>query len=132
MIGAVAGVIAAHATFGHALIASSDNARTTWATAGSEAIGTFVLVLLILLLVRSDRASAVPSAVGAWVAAIVIATSSTGFANPAVTIARALTDTYTGISGSSTIGFIVAQLIAAVGAAAVAMFLYPTPDPART
>ncbi len=65
---------------------------------------TFVLVLLIVLLVRSDNTTLVAPGVGIWVAAAIFGTSSTGFANPAVTLSRVITDTYTGIDPSSVTG----------------------------
>jgi glycerol uptake facilitator-like aquaporin len=88
-----------------------------------------VLVLVILSLIRSGRSGHIPAAVGAWVGAVVFATASTGFANPAVTVARMLTDSYTGIAPASVAGFLVAQLTAGVLAALVARALYPTSSP---
>ncbi|MGD2059761.1 MAG: aquaporin [Acidimicrobiia bacterium] len=127
--GAVAGVIAAHLSFGNQMIAVSTTARGTPGTVLAEAIATFVLVLLILGLVRTGHTGSVPAAVAAWVAAVVFATSSTGFANPAVTMARALSDTYTGIAPSSVPAFLAAQLIAGLLAAGAAHVFYP--DAAR-
>lgn len=129
--GAVVGVAAANLTFGQSVIAISTTPRSGLGLVAAEAIATFVLVLVILALVRSDRARAVPATVGAWVAAIVFATSSTGFANPAVTIARIFTDTYTGIEPSSVVGFLAAQLAAGLAAAAVADRLYVERMPDR-
>lgn len=129
--GAVVGVAAANLTFGQSVIAISTTPRSGLGLVAAEAIATFVLVLVILALVRTDRARAVPATVGAWVAAIVFATSSTGFANPAVTIARIFTDTYTGIEPSSVVGFLAAQLAAGLAAAAVADRLYVERMPDR-
>lgn len=125
LLGAVVGVITANLTFGQAMISMSSTNRTGLGLAVAEGIATFVLVLVILALVRTDRPQAVPAAVGAWVAAIVFATSSTGFANPAVTIARMFTDSYTGIGPSSVLAFLVAQIAAGLAAAAVANQMYP-------
>ena len=91
----------------------------------TEAVATFVLVLVILALVRTGRTAAIPIAVGAWVASAVYATSSTGFANPAVTIARIFTDTYTGIAPTWVPGFVIAQVVAGIAAAAAAIHFYP-------
>ena len=127
LLGAFLGVVAANLTFGEAAIAISETDRTGFGQAGSEFVGTFVLVLLIIGLVRTGRTSMVPAAVGAWVAAIIIGTSSTGFANPAVTIARMFTDTYTGIAPASVPAFLAAQVLAAVTAGICGMLLFRTP-----
>lgn len=127
LVGAMLGVAAANVTFGEPMIAVSATARNGLGLVGAEGVATFVLVLVILALVRIDRTAAIPAAVGGWVAVIVFATSSTGFANPAVTISRIFTDTYTGIAPRSAWAFLVAQLVAALIAVPVARFLYPTP-----
>ena len=124
--GAFAGVMLANATFGESVVALSETTRSGLGRPVAEFVATFVLVLLILGLVRTNRTSMVPAAVGAWVAAIVIATVSTGFANPAVTAARMVTDTFSGIQPSSAPAFMAAQLVAAFAAGAVALMLYPT------
>jgi glycerol uptake facilitator-like aquaporin len=124
-VGAVAGVLAANASFGWPFLSISEIRRDGWGLLTAEAVATFVLVLVILILVRSDRTNAIPVAVGAWVAAIVFATASTGFANPAVTFARALTESTAGIAPASIAAFIVVELVAGVAAVPVAMFLVP-------
>lgn len=116
MLSAVAGVLAAHATFAGEMIQVATVARPGLGRVLSEGIGTFVLVALILVLVRTDRLAVVPAAVGAWVATIVFGTASTGFANPAVTVARLLTDTYTGIAPRWVPMFLVAQVLGALAA----------------
>jgi glycerol uptake facilitator-like aquaporin len=110
VVGAVAGVAVGVASFGEAL-ALSAFARTGWGPVLAEGIGTMVLVLLILRLIDEDRSRAVAPFAGAWVGAAVFATVSTGFLNPASTVARTFTDTYTGIAPSNATGFVVAQLI---------------------
>jgi len=125
VLGGVLGVVAANLSFGQSMARVSSTARSGLGLAFAEAVATFVLVLLILGLVRTGRSTAVPAAVGAWVACIVFATSSTGFANPAVTISRALTDTYTGIAPASIPGFLLAQVGAGALAALVASSFYP-------
>ena len=110
IVGAAAGVAVGVASFGEALALSSA-VRTGWASVLAEGIGTMVLVLLILHLLDEDRTHAVAPLVGAWVGAAVFATISSGFLNPALTVARTFTDTSTGIAPSSAPGFVVAQLI---------------------
>jgi glycerol uptake facilitator-like aquaporin len=126
VIGAVVGVVAANLTFDIDPLGISATARDGLGLIGAEFVATFVLVLAILALVRTGRSRAVPAVVGAWVAAIVFATSSTGFANPALTLDRIFTDSYTGIAPASVAGFLAAQLVAGVVAVPVAKFLYPT------
>lgn len=89
--GAIAGVAVANATFGDGFMTFSETIRNGVGKPVAELIATFVLVLLILGLVRAGRSDAIAPTVGAWIAAIIVATVSTGFANPAVTIARVLT-----------------------------------------
>jgi glycerol uptake facilitator-like aquaporin len=91
----------------------------------SEAVATFGLVVLIFGLVRAGRAALAPFAVGAYITAAYWFTSSTSFANPAVTLARAASDTFAGIRPADAPGFIVAQL--AGGAAATAVFRWLVP-----
>ena len=129
VLGGIAGVVLANFTFDLPMVAVSTTERDGIGLIGAEAVATFVLVLVILCLVRSGRDSAVPVAVGAWVAAIVFATSSTGFANPAVTISRTLTDSYTGIAPTSVVGFLAAQLLAGLAAAFVAPHFDPENQP---
>ena len=125
IIGGFAGVVAAHMSFEKALASVSTTTRGGLGIVLSEAVATFVLVLVILALVRTGRTAAIPIAVGAWVASAVYATSSTGFANPAVTIARIFTDTYTGIAPTWVPGFLIAQVVAGFAAAGAAIHFYP-------
>lgn len=125
LAGAVVGVLVANLSASRAIITFSHNARDGIGPIVPEGIATFVLVLVVLALGRIGRRNTVPMAVGAWVTAIVFATPSTGFANPAVTIARVFTDSYTGIAPSSVIGFLAAQLLAGITAAPVAFFSIP-------
>lgn len=129
LIGAMSGVVLANLTFELDAVAVSSTTRGGVGLAVAELIATFVLVLSILALVRTDRTGAVPAVVGAWVAAVVFATSSTGFANPAVTVARVLTDSYTGIAPASIPGFLVSQLVAGIAAAVVATRTFSKPVP---
>jgi glycerol uptake facilitator-like aquaporin len=125
MVGALAGVAAANVTFGYAAVETSTTVRAGAGLVLAEGISTLVLVLIILALVKTDRTPAIPMAVGAWVATVIFATSSTGFANPAVTVSRMLTSTYTGISPRSVPAFIAVQLLAGAVAASLAVFLFP-------
>lgn len=125
--GAIAGVVLANLTFGLSAASIATTDRSTVGMVLAEAVVTFVLVLLILGLVRSGNGAAIAPAVGGWVAAIIIATVSTGFANPAVTIAHALTDTFAGIAPSGVPAFLAAQFLAGLAAAFVAVAFYPGP-----
>lgn len=112
--GAIAGVIAAHAMFEHPLIALSHHSRTGMAQLFSEFVATFGL--LIVVHGTGKRAGVVPLTVAAYITAAYWFTSSTSFANPAVTIARGLTDTFSGIEPAGIPGFIVAQVLGALAA----------------
>ena len=90
-----------------------------------EVVATFGLLMVILGVVRSGRVAAAPFAVAGYIAAAYWFTSSTSFANPAVTIGRTLTDTFAGIEPSSAIWFIAAQVVGALLAVALARFLFP-------
>ena len=125
LLGGVLGVIAANLSFDEDIVTVSPTTRTGAGLIVAEVVATFVLVLLIVGLVRTNRSGAVPLAVGAWVAAVIFATASTGFANPAVTVTRIFTDTYTGIAPASVPAFLIAQVIAGLAAAALATVLYP-------
>lgn len=124
ILGAFAGVAAAHLMFGEPLFSASQHARAGYAQWWSEFVATFGLLAVILGCVKS-RASVVPFAVGAYISAAYWFTASTSFANPAVTLARAATDTFAGIRPVDAPGFIVAQLLGAVAATALFRWLYP-------
>jgi len=112
LAGAIAGVLAAHAMFALAVLQWSAKARPGMALMGSEFIATFGLLAVILVGVRL-RAPSVPYAVAAYITGAYWFTASTAFANPVVTIARALTDTFAGISPGDVAGFLLAQAVAA-------------------
>ncbi len=115
ILGGVAGVLAAHFMFAEALWQISAQGRTGSSQWFSEVVATFGLVATILGVLRW-RPEAVPFAVGLFITAGYWFTASTSFANPAVTIARALTDTFSGIAPTHVPGFIMAQLVGALGA----------------
>ena len=114
VIGAIAGVMAALLMFEHPLIAFSSHARTGSAQLFSEFLATFGL--LVVVHGTGKRAAVVPLTVAAYITAAYWFTASTSFANPAVTIARGLTDTFSGIEPAGIPGFIAAQLAGAVAA----------------
>ena len=116
-VGAVLGVYAAHAMFAEPILQISTKVRDGPAQAFSEFVATFGLLATILGTLRF-RAEFTPAAVGLYITAAYWFTASTSFANPAVTIARSLSNTFAGIAPSSTPLFIAAQLAGAVAAAA--------------
>lgn len=113
--GGVAGTMAAHAMFGLPLLSLSTHARHGGAQAFSEFVATFGLLSVIWGCSRS-RPAATPFAVGAYITAAYWFTASTSFANPAVTIARCLTNSFAGIRPSDVPAFLVAQIVGAVAA----------------
>ena len=116
LVAAILGVLLAHLMFELPLLQPGIRVRTGGAQWASEAVATFGLVLTILLGVR-HRPAAVPALVAAWIFAAYWFTASTSFANPAVTVARALTQTFAGIRPQDVAGFAVAQM----GAAGIAV-----------
>jgi glycerol uptake facilitator-like aquaporin len=121
VLGAVAGVAVANAMFGKPLLFASQHARWGPAQLLSEAVATFGLVFVVFVCSRA-RPAAVPYAVAAYIAGAYWFTSSTSFANPAVTIARSLSDTFTGIRPADVPGFVVAQIAGGVVALAVVRY----------
>lgn len=114
--GAVLGVLVAHAMFAEPLLQVSAKLRDGPPQALSEAVATFGLIATILGALRF-RPDATPAAVGLYITAAYWFTASTSFANPAVTVARSLTDTFAGIAPSSAPAFVAAQLVGAAAAA---------------
>ena len=123
--GACVGAIVANLMFDLDAVNLSHHARATSGILLGEVVATFGLVIVILGVVRSGRPLTAPFAVAGYIAAAYWFTSSTSFANPAVTIGRTLSDTFAGIKPSSVPGFVAAQIVGAVAAAALAAFLYP-------
>jgi glycerol uptake facilitator-like aquaporin len=122
--GAFLGVAVAHGMFDHALFTLSTHARAGAPQLLSEFVATFGLLSVIWGSVRS-RPAAVPLAVGAYITAAYWFTASTSFANPAVTLARSVTDTFSGIRPEDAPGFILAQLAGAAIATAFFRWLVP-------
>jgi len=124
LAGAFAGVAAAHLMFGERLLTASEHVRSGGGQLLSEFVATFGLLCVIWGCARV-RSSAVAFAVGAYITSAYWFTASTSFANPAVTLARAFTNTFSGIRPSDAPGFVLMQLIGA--AAATALFRWLTP-----
>ena len=123
--GAFAGVAAAHMMFDDPLFFASQHARTGAAQWWSEFVATFGLIAVIIGCSRS-RPAVTPFAVAAYITAAYWFTSSTSFANPAVTLARSATDTFAGIRPGDAPGFIAAQLLGAAAATLLFCWLYRT------
>jgi glycerol uptake facilitator-like aquaporin len=119
----IMGVWAAHLMFDMPVLQLSTTARTGLGQWLAEAIATFGLILTILGTVR-HRAEWVPASVALYITAAYWFTSSTSFANPAITIARSLTDSFSGIAPFDVPMFLLAQLVGAACAAAAARFLF--------
>lgn len=128
--GGVAGMLAAHAMFDLPLLQAGTNARTGAAQWFSEWVATFGLVSTIFCVLRF-RAEAVAYAVGLYITAAYWFTASTSFANPAVTVARSWTDTFSGIAPAHAPAFILAQFIGALSAAGLCGWLVAGPASRR-
>jgi glycerol uptake facilitator-like aquaporin len=127
IVGAIAGTLLAHLMFGEPLIEASTHVRTGLGIWTGEIVATFALLLTILSCLRAEP-KAVPYAVGLVITAGYWFTSSTSFANPAVTIARSLTDSFAGIRPTDAPGFILAQIVGAFAATIVAHWLWMARD----
>lgn len=127
VVGAMAGVIAAHGMFGLPLIELSFKPRPGPNLVWSEVVATYGLLLVVLIGSRRD-ARAMPYAVAAYITAAYWFTASTSFANPAVTLARAFTDTFCGIAWPDVPGFLVGQVVGSALAAVSARLLLQRQD----
>jgi glycerol uptake facilitator-like aquaporin len=123
--GAIGGSILANLMFGLDAVSISHKQRSAGHLWLGEVVATTGLLLLIFALARSGRAPVAPAAVGAYIGAAYWFTSSTSFANPAVSIGRAFTDTFAGIAPASLPGFIGAQLVGLLAGAGLVPALYP-------
>lgn len=123
-LGAVGGVVVAHVMFGEPVLAWSTHARSGGAQAFAEVVATFGL-LAVILAGRRQPAFLAPFAVGAYITAAYWFTASTSFANPAVTVARALTNTFAGIRPADVPLFIAGQTAGAVAAVVLFRWLIP-------
>lgn len=122
IVGGILGVLVAHGMFEENILQISTKARTGPAQWLSEAVAAFGLVLTILLTLRANPA-AVATSVGLYITAAYWFTASTSFANPAVTVARALSDTFAGIRAADVTPFIIGQLVGAASANVVSRWL---------
>jgi arsenate reductase len=125
IVGGCAGAMVANLMFDLDAIDLSTHIRSGGPIWLGEIVATFGLVIVILGVVRSGRADTAPFAVAGYIGAAYWFTSSTSFANPAVTIGRTLSDTFAGISPSSAPAFVVAQLAGGLVAIGLARYLYP-------
>ena len=126
IVGAIAGAVLADAMFGEPLVKWSTHDRSAGHLLLGEVVATAGLIVLIFGLARTDRLRFAPAAVASYIGAAYWFTSSTSFANPAVTIGRAFSDTFAGIAPDSVGGFVGMQLVGAVvGLALVAVIFLP-------
>jgi arsenate reductase len=123
--GCAAGAVLANAMFALPALSVATTHRASAGHLLGEVVATFGLLLLILALVRTERTALAPAAVGAYIGAAYWFTSSTSFANPAITVGRMLSDTFAGIAPASAPAFIAAQLIGGALAVVAARVLYP-------
>jgi len=128
VIGGCLGAMLANLMFELPAVNISTHVRSSPALWLSEVVATVTLLLLIQGCVRTDRANVIPFAVGAWIGGAYWFTSSTSFANPAVTIARTLSDTFAGIAPSSAPMFVVMQMVGMVMAFGLVKLFYPSPE----
>ena len=129
--GCTAGAVLANLMFALPAVSISAKHRASAAHFLSEVIATLGLLLVIFALARSGRSRSAPAAVGAYIGAAYWFTSSTSFANPAITIGRMFSDTFAGIAPSSVPAFIGAQILGGALAIAVIKALYPHVTPAE-
>jgi len=123
-LGGISGALTAHAMFGLPILSLSQHVRSGGAQVLSEFVATFGLLCVIWGCSRA-RSSAVPFAVAAYITAAYWFTASTSFANPAVTIARSLSDTFAGIRPADVVWFVAAQLAGAIAATLLFRWLVP-------
>lgn len=126
VIGCIAGTITANVIFAAPAVMISRHDRLTWPHALAEVIATAGLVLVIFVLARAGNQRHIPAAVGAYIAAAYFFTSSTSFANPAITIGRIFTDSFAGIAPTAALGFIGAQLVGGAAGLALLVALVPS------
>ncbi|MBV8085513.1 MAG: aquaporin family protein [Chloroflexi bacterium] len=126
VLGAIGGAVLANLMFGGAAISWATHVRSGGGLWLAEVVATIGLLLTIFGVVRSGRAKVAPFAVGAYITAAYWFTSSTSFANPAVTIGRMFSDSFAGIAPASAPGFVASQVVG--GALAVWLIRYLLPD----
>ena len=126
MLGGLIGAVVANLMFGLDAVSFATTERGGGGVLLAEVVATFGLLLVIFGTLRSGRTEAVAFAVGAYISAAYFFTSSTSFANPAVTVARMLSDTFAGIAPSSVMPFLAMQVLGGALAAGAVLLLYPT------
>jgi glycerol uptake facilitator-like aquaporin len=129
VIGCVAGTILANVLFGVPAISLSSNDRQSWPHLLSEVVATAGLVLVVFALSRSGNERFVAAAVGAYIGAAYFFASSTSFANPAITVGRMFTNTFSGIAPAAGAGFIAAQLVGGALGLGLVAALFPAGRP---
>jgi glycerol uptake facilitator-like aquaporin len=129
--GCVLGAITANVMFALAAVSISTHHRASPAHLFSEIIATLGLLLVIFSLARTRRSATAPAAVGAYIGAAYFFTSSTSFANPAITVGRMFSNTFAGIAPASVPGFVLAQLVGGAVALLTLRTLYPDITPAE-
>jgi glycerol uptake facilitator-like aquaporin len=129
--GCIGGAVVANLMFSGAAVSTSTHHRASAAHFLSEIVATAGLILVIFALARTGRDRTAPAAVGAYIGAAYFFTSSTSFANPAITVGRMFTGTFAGIAPSSVAPFIAAQICGGVLAWAIIRVLYPGITPAQ-
>jgi arsenate reductase len=129
--GCVGGAVVANLMFSQPAVSISTKHRASGAHFLSEVVATLGLLLVIFALARTGRSRSSPAAVGAYIGAAYFFTSSTSFANPAITIGRMFSNTFAGIAPSSAPTFIAAQVVGGILAIAVIKALYPSLTPAE-
>ncbi|HWF51716.1 MAG TPA: aquaporin [Solirubrobacteraceae bacterium] len=129
--GCCLGALAANAMFAQSLVTISSHHRASPAHLLAEAIATLGLLLVIFSLALSGRGGSAPAAVGAYIGAAYFFTSSTSFANPAITVGRMFSDTFAGIAPASMPAYVVAQLLGGAAAIAALRTLYPDRAPGQ-
>ena len=129
--GCIGGAIIANLMFSRAAVSISTHHRATAAHFLSEIVATLGLILVIFALARSGRSSSAPPAVGAYIGAAYFFTSSTSFANPAITVGRMFSNTFAGIAPSSGPTFVLAQVVGGALAFVIIKTLYPGVTPAE-
>jgi glycerol uptake facilitator-like aquaporin len=132
VLGCIGGAILANLMFASPAVAWSTTDRFSWPLLLSEVVATAGLVLVIFALVRTGRSHLAALAVGAYIGAAYFFTSSTSFANPAITVGRMFSDTFAGIAPASALAFIAAQLVGGAIGVLLVRLLFPAaaPEPA--
>jgi glycerol uptake facilitator-like aquaporin len=123
--GCIGGAVVANLMYSRAAVSLSTHHRASPAHFLSEVVATLGLILVIFALARSGRSRSTPGAVAAYIGAAYFFTSSTSFANPAITVGRMFSDTFAGIAPSSVPSFVAAQVVGGLAALGLIALLYP-------